>query len=241
MPVIFISDLHLSPERPDITRAFLVFLQHRAVKASAVYILGDLFEAWIGDDDPSELSLNVQAALRSLTDTGVPLFVQTGNRDFLLGQGFAAATGAKILPEQYIAEHFGQRVLVMHGDSLCTDDQAYQRFRRYARNPVLQFCFKCLSLGRRQRLAADLREKSTAANSTKASAIMDVNSQAVDGVMLKHGVTTLIHGHTHRPDRHQVSNGERIVLGDWHSLGWVLSMDENGYDLQSFAIPAMEQ
>jgi UDP-2,3-diacylglucosamine hydrolase len=167
--------------------------------------------------------------------------VQLGNRDFLLGPGFARATGATILADQHIIAHYGHRALVMHGDSLCTDDLAYQRFRRYARNPLLQFCFKRLSLARRQKLAADMRRKSAAANSNKASAIMDVNGEAVDNIMAKHKVTTLIHGHTHRPDRHQIAIGERIVLGDWHSLGWVLSLDDNGYDLQSFTIPAAEQ
>lgn len=241
MPALFISDLHLSPERPAITRAFLVFLQQRATQASALYILGDLFETWIGDDDPAELSVEIQVALRNLTEAGVPLFVQLGNRDFLLGPGFARATGATILADQHIIAHYGHRALVMHGDSLCTDDLAYQRFRRYARNPLLQFCFKRLSLARRQKLAADMRRKSAAANSNKASAIMDVNGEAVDNIMAKHKVTILIHGHTHRPDRHQIAIGERIVLGDWHSLGWVLSLDDNGYDLQSFTIPAAEQ
>ena len=241
MPALFISDLHLSPERPAITRAFLVFLQQRATQASALYILGDLFETWIGDDDPAELSVEIQVALRNLTEAGVPLFVQLGNRDFLLGPRFARATGATILADQHIIAHYGHRALVMHGDSLCTDDLAYQRFRRYARNPLLQFCIKRLSLARRQKLAADMRRKSAAANSNKASAIMDVNGEAVDNIMAKHKVTILIHGHTHRPDRHQIANGERIVLGDWHSLGWVLSLDDNGYDLQSFTIPAAEQ
>jgi UDP-2,3-diacylglucosamine hydrolase len=241
MPALFISDLHLSPERPDITRACFVFLQHRAAQASALYILGDLFETWIGDDDPAELSVEIQGALRNLTDAGVPLFVQAGNRDFLLGPGFARATGATILADQHIITHYGHRALIMHGDSLCTDDLAYQRFRRYARNPLLQFCFKRLSLVRRQKLAADMRRKSAAANSNKASEIMDVNGEAVAGIMEKHRVTTLIHGHTHRPNRHQVASGERIVLGDWHSLGWVLSLDDAGYDLQSFSIATAEQ
>ena len=241
MATLFISDLHLSPERPAITRAFLVFLQQQASKASALYILGDLFETWIGDDDPAELSVEIQVALRNLTEAGVPLFVQLGNRDFLLGPGFARATGATILADQHIIAHYGHRALVMHGDSLCTDDLAYQRFRRYARNPLLQFCFKRLSLARRQKLAADMRRKSAAANSNKASAIMDVNNQAVEQALQRHNVPTLIHGHTHRPDRHQHKGGERIVLGDWHDIGWVLRMDASGYDLQSFKIAAVNQ
>jgi len=241
MATLFISDLHLSPERPAITRAFLVFLQQQASKASALYILGDLFEAWIGDDDPSELSHQVQTALRNLCDAGVSVWVQTGNRDFLIGSRFAVNTGASLIEEEHIVEAYGHRALVMHGDSLCTDDRAYQRFRRHARNPLWQFLFNRLSLKRRQRIASKLRAKSAMANSNKASAIMDVNNQAVEQALQRHNVPTLIHGHTHRPDRHQHKGGERIVLGDWHDIGWVLRMDASGYDLQSFKIAAVNQ
>ena len=236
MPLLFISDLHLSPERPAISRAFLVFLQQRAAAASALYILGDLFEAWIGDDDPSDLSIEIQAALRSLSDSGVPLFIQHGNRDFLLGKRFAKNTGAILLDDEYIVEHQGYRALVMHGDSLCTDDIDYQRFRRKARNPIYRWLLAHLPLKRRQKLARDWRAKSMAANSNKASAIMDVNQDAVTRVMSQHNVDMLIHGHTHRPDRHPLAKGERIVLGDWEDFGWVLSLDDNGYSLESFAI-----
>ena len=236
MPVLFISDLHLSPERPAVSRAFLVFLQQRAAAASALYILGDLFEAWIGDDDPSDLSIEIQAALRSLSDSGVPLFIQHGNRDFLLGKRFAKNTGATLLGDEYIVEHQGHRTLVMHGDSLCTDDIDYQRFRRKARNPIYRWLLAHLPLKRRQKLARDWRAKSKAANSNKASAIMDVNQDAVTRVMSQHNVDMLIHGHTHRPDRHPLSKGERIVLGDWEAFGWVLSLDNNVYSLESFAI-----
>ncbi|MGB1403005.1 MAG: UDP-2,3-diacylglucosamine diphosphatase [Porticoccaceae bacterium] len=236
MATLFISDLHLSPERPAITRAFLVFLQQQASRASALYILGDLFEAWIGDDDPTELSQQVQTALRNLCDSGVSVWIQTGNRDFLIGRRFATNTGANLIEDEHIIEAYDHRVLVMHGDSLCTDDHAYQRFRRHARNPLWQFLFKRLSLKRRQRIADKLRAKSALANSNKASAIMDVNNQAVEQALQRHNVPTLIHGHTHRPDRHQHKYGERIVLGDWHDNGWVLSMDDSGYDLKSFKI-----
>jgi UDP-2,3-diacylglucosamine hydrolase len=241
MSVLLISDLHLSPERPAVSRAFFAFLQQRAAQASAVYILGDLFEAWIGDDDPSPLSLDVQAALRALSDAGVPLYIQQGNRDFLLGKKFMANSGATLLCDEHLIDHHGFQSLVMHGDSLCTDDRDYQRFRRKARNPFYKWCLTMLPLKRRQRLATDWRAKSRAANSNKASQIMDVNACAVDAVMAKHKVTTLIHGHTHRPDRHQVNAGERIVLGDWHDHGWVLVIDAQGYDLQQFPIDNIEQ
>lgn len=236
MSILFISDLHLSPERPDITRAFLEFLKQQAPKASALYILGDLFEAWVGDDDDMPLSIDVQKALRALTKTGVSLYIQHGNRDFLLGRTFMATTGATLLADEHIIEHFDHRALVMHGDTLCTDDIDYQRFRRKARHPLYKWTLGLLSLKRRQKLARDWRAKSAAANSNKPSEIMDVNIDAVDDAMKKHQVGTLIHGHTHRPNRHPVSLGERIVLGDWDNKGWVLKLDESGYSLNSFEI-----
>jgi len=236
MSVLFISDLHLSPERPEVTRAFLHFLQHRAATASALYILGDLFEAWVGDDDDGPLGLDIQRALNTLTNTGVDLYIQHGNRDFLLGKKFMSNTGAILLADEHIIDHSGHRALVMHGDTLCTDDIDYQRFRRRARHPLYKFALRLLPLKRRQKLASDWRAKSTAANSNKPSAIMDVNDGAVDAVMTKHQVNILIHGHTHRPNRHLVTKGERIVLGDWHSEGWILELKENGYSLNSFSI-----
>lgn len=238
MAVLFISDLHLSPERPAVSRAFLVFLQQRAASANALYILGDLFEAWIGDDDPSQLALEVQTALRTLCDSGVPLFIQQGNRDFMLGKRFAQNTGALMLADEHVIDHHGHRALVMHGDSLCTDDVDYQRFRRKARNPIYRWGIRCLPLKYRQNLATDWRAKSMAANRNKASAIMDVNADAVDTVMAKHAVKVLIHGHTHRPDRHPLEDCERIVLGDWEDFGWALSLDSAGYNLESFPIDA---
>jgi UDP-2,3-diacylglucosamine hydrolase len=241
MSVLFISDLHLSPERPAVTRAFLVFLQNRANQASALYILGDLFEVWIGDDDPTDLAIGVQRAFRELSDAGVALYVQQGNRDFLLGKRFAANTGAQMLGDEHVIEHHGQRALVMHGDSLCTDDLDFQRFRRKSRHPIYKWCLTALPLKRRQKLATNWRAKSMAANSNKASAIMDVNQVAVDSVMVKYGVSTLIHGHTHRPDRHKTPPRERIVLGDWHQYGWALELDDNGYSLKKFSISANEQ
>jgi len=236
MSILFIADLHLSPQRPAVTRAFLHFLQQQAVTAQALYILGDLFEAWIGDDDNSSLSIEVQKALKELTERGIALYIQHGNRDFLLGRRFMRATGATLLGDEHIIDYQGCRALLMHGDTLCVDDIDYQRFRRRARNPLYKFCLGLLSLKRRQRLAADWRAKSAAANANKPSAIMDVNANAVDAVMEKYQISTLIHGHTHRPNRHQHSAGERIVLGDWHDHGWVLIWDKSGFELQSFAI-----
>ena len=240
MSVLFISDLHLAPERPAVTRAFLSFLSDRAANAESLYILGDLFEAWIGDDDPSAMAGEVQDALRNLSDSGVNLFIQQGNRDFLLGKRFIKRCGAVILGDEHIVEYAGHRALAMHGDSLCTDDIDYQRFRRKARNPIYKWCLSHLPLKRRQKLATDWRAKSMAANSNKASAIMDVNGDAVAAVMGKHAVDVLIHGHTHRPNRHALASGERIVLGDWHDLGWVLCLDDSGYNLESFVISSQK-
>ena len=240
MSVLFISDLHLAPERPAVTRAFLSFLSDRASASESLYILGDLFEAWIGDDDPSAMAAEVQDALRNLSDSGVNLFIQQGNRDFLLGKRFIKRCGAVMLGDEHIVEYAGHRALAMHGDSLCTDDIDYQRFRRKARNPIYKWCLSHLPLKRRQKLATDWRAKSMAANSNKASAIMDVNAQAVATVMDNNGVDVLIHGHTHRPNRHALASGERIVLGDWHDLGWVLCLDDSGYNLESFVISSQK-
>ncbi len=241
MSVLFISDLHLAPERPAVTRAFLSFLSDRASTAESLYILGDLFEAWIGDDDPSALAAEIQDALCKLSDSGVNLYIQHGNRDFLLGNRFSKRCGAVMLGDEHIVGYAGHRALVMHGDSLCTDDIDYQRFRRKARNPIYKWCLSHLPLKRRQKLATDWRAKSMAANSNKASAIMDVNAEAVTEVMDKYGIEVLIHGHTHRPNRHLLVNkGERIVLGDWHDLGWVLCLDDSGYNLESFVISSQK-
>ena len=236
MSVLFISDLHLSPERPAVTRAFLHFLQNQAAAATALYILGDLFEAWVGDDDDAPLSLDIQEAFKTLTNTGVDLYIQHGNRDFLLGKNFMSNTGAILLADEHIIEYSGYRALVMHGDTLCTDDIDYQRFRRKARHPLYKFALYLLPLKRRQKLASDWRAKSIAANSNKPSAIMDVNEGAVNAVMSKHQISTLIHGHTHRPMRHLVTQGERIVLGDWHSEGWFIELNDKGFSLDSFSI-----
>jgi UDP-2,3-diacylglucosamine hydrolase len=236
MAILFISDLHLSPERPEVTRAFLGFLESQAASAKALFVLGDLFEAWIGDDDTCPIGIEVTKAFKQLTDKGVALFIQHGNRDFFIGKRFCKATGAILLADEHLVEYMDDTVLAMHGDTLCTDDVDYIRFRKRIRHPISQFLLLSLPLKYRQKLASGMRAKSKAANANKPSAIMDVNAQAVDSVMSNHQVKTLIHGHTHRPDRHQHSHGERIVLGDWHDKGWYVIWDNNGLELQSFAI-----
>jgi UDP-2,3-diacylglucosamine hydrolase len=237
-PTLFISDLHLDGERPDITTQFLGFLEREARQARALYILGDLFEAWIGDDDPDPDKRRVIDALRSLTRGGVPVYFIHGNRDFLIGRRFAADTGVKLLRDGTSIELYGKRVLLMHGDTLCIDDADYQRLRRIVRNPVVQFVLRGLSLGRRQNLAARMRAGSKAhiENMDRAKPqIMDVNQDAVKRTFEVEHADFIVHGHTHRPAVHEVQLGDhvatRIVLGDWYEQGSVLRWNEQGFEL----------
>jgi len=178
----------------------------------------------------------VQTAFKQLTDKGVALFIQHGNRDFFLGKRFCKATGATLLADEHLVEFNDQELLVMHGDTLCTDDVDYIRFRQRIRHPISKFLLQLLPLKARQKLSHNMRAKSKAANANKPSAIMDVNLNAVEKVMSKHQVKTLIHGHTHRPNRHQQKQGERIVLGDWHDRGWYVIWDTAGLELNHFEI-----
>lgn len=237
MPTLLISDLHLSPERPAVTQAFLGFLKDQAQQANALYILGDLFEAWVGDDDPAPLSREVIAALKVLTDNGTELYLMQGNRDFLIDKRFARETGCTLLPDHYVAQLEGHNLLLLHGDTLCTGDEQYQRFRRKARHPVFRWCLNHLPLRTRQNIAKNWRAKSMNANSNKPDNIMDVTASEVERQMEKYQVSTMIHGHTHRPNRHQHKQGERLVLGDWHHHGWYISVTENvAIELISFPI-----
>lgn len=231
----FISDLHLNGAQPEITRQFMEFLRGPARAADHLYILGDLFEFWIGDDDPDPSYAQVQDELRALTAAGVPCSVMHGNRDFLLGKDFCARTGCALIEDGTIIRLYGQEVLLMHGDLLCTDDHSYQRLRRFVRNPVIQWLFKHLPLKRRERIANRIRAGSRKHTRTTMSQIMDVNQQTVKKHMAALGICTLIHGHTHRPDIHHFELGSvdatRIVLGDWHTQGSVLRWSAQGYEL----------
>jgi UDP-2,3-diacylglucosamine hydrolase len=236
--VLFISDLHLDGSRPDISRQFLEFLETEATHAQRLYILGDLFEAWIGDDDPDLDKRSVVAGLRALTRRGVQCFVIHGNRDFLLGKRFCADTGAAMIEDGTVIEVFGNRVLLMHGDTLCTDDHSYQRLRRIVRNPLVQFVLRSMTLAQRQKLASRMRAGSKAhieAADRARPAIMDVNGDAVAAAFRRYDVGCLIHGHTHRPAIHRLTiDGQtktRIVLGDWYEQGSVLRWNERGYEL----------
>ncbi|MCL7462664.1 UDP-2,3-diacylglucosamine diphosphatase [Pseudomonas sp. NW5] len=240
MSVLFISDLHLEAQRPDIARAFVHFLENRAIHAEALYILGDFFEVWIGDDGMDEFQRSIAAALRRLSDAGVPIFLMHGNRDFLIGQRFCREAGCTLLKEGSVIDLYGEPVLLLHGDSLCTRDESYQRLRKRLRNPVSLWLLRHLPLSTRHKLARKLRNASRERVREKAAEIVDVTPEVVPQVMATHGVRTLIHGHTHRPAVHaleiQGQRAERIVLGDWDRKGWVLEVDAQGRRLQSFAL-----
>ncbi|WP_312121574.1 UDP-2,3-diacylglucosamine diphosphatase [Kosakonia cowanii] len=238
MATLFIADLHLHTEEPAITAGFLHFLDGVAREADALYILGDLFEAWIGDDDPNPLHQRVADAIRALVDSGVPCYFIHGNRDFLLGKRFARESGMQLLPQEKVLNLYGRNVLIMHGDTLCTDDAGYQAFRAKVHQPWLQTLFLALPLFIRHRVAAKMRAGSRAANSSKSLAIMDVNQQAVIEAMEKHRVQWLIHGHTHRPAVHHLTANDapawRAVLGAWHSEGSMIRVSESDVELVQF-------
>ena len=235
MTTLFISDLHLDAERPQSTELFLEFLKREAHEAHALYILGDLFEAWIGDDDTDPANAPVIAALADLKRRRVPCFFMHGNRDFLIGRRFAAATGCELLPENDVVEIEGTRVLLTHGDLLCTDDEPYQALRTQIRDPDWQKSFLSNPLEERRRIANELRAKSQEAISEKPEEIMDVNESAVAATMRAYEVTTLLHGHTHRPGIHNFdldgSAATRIVLGAWYEQGSVLRWNDEGFEL----------
>lgn len=215
---LFISDLHLSPQRPALTRLFVDFLQDRAQGTAELYILGDLFDAWIGDDDDPLPA--VRRGLRRLTAAGTACSIMHGNRDFLIGRRFARATGCRLIRDPWRIELGGEAVLLTHGDLLCTDDIAYQRFRRRVRNPLVKRFFLWTPRARRRRIADDYRRRSAAAMAEKQVEIMDVNAMAVEARMRRLGVLRLVHGHTHRPADHRFSiDGRpalRQVLSDWN-------------------------
>ena len=230
---LFISDLHLTAERPAANERFFRFLAETAPAAEALYILGDFFEAWVGDDalaDP--FHAQVAAALRHLVARGVRLHVMHGNRDFLLGEAFTHATGASLLPEQAVANLYGRPTLLLHGDVLCTDDLDYQQFRRLVRDPDWQASFLARPLPERLALARQLRERSEQVKGDKRPEIMDANPTAVQNAFRQHGVARMIHGHTHRPAHHRLTVDdracERWVLPDWYDTGGYLICSDAG-------------
>jgi len=232
-PTLFISDLHLAPERPALVDAFTGLMRGPARGAAALYAIGDLFDAWLGDDQLKEpLAANVAASFAGLVESGTPVYLQRGNRDFLLGGRFAKACGATLLPDAVVHDLHGTPTLIMHGDQLCTDDVAYQRFRAYWQNPVHRRRLLSLPYFVRRGIAATFRATSRRATAGKSEMIMDVNAEAVGAALREHRVTRLIHGHTHRPARHEHvvddRTCERYVLADWYAKGSYLEVTESG-------------
>lgn len=232
---LFISDLHLDASRPELSRALAAFLQRHA-HCHALYILGDLFEAWIGDDDDEEPAPETCRLLRRFSDRGPSLYLMHGNRDFLLGEEFARRAGATLIPDPTVIDLYGEPTLLMHGDSLCTSDTSYQAFRKQARDSRWQSEILARSLEERRALATQMRHLSKEQNSNKAEDIMDVTPAEVARVMAAHGVRQLIHGHTHRPMRHEEAHGLRWVLGDWGQKGWAIEASEDDIDIYNFDI-----
>lgn len=244
MATLFVSDLHLDPDRPEITRLFGDFIEGEARRAEALYILGDLFEAWVGDDDPSEAGTFVAERLKAIADSGVPVYFMHGNRDFLLGGEFARRAGMTLLADPARIDLYGQPALLMHGDTLCTDDVAYQQFRAQTRDPRWQRQFLAQPLEARLAFARQARAASRARQGELRDAgqmetITDVAPTAVEAVFRDHDVDLLIHGHTHRPAVHALDvDGRartRVVLGDWYEQGSVLRVDAGGMVLDALA------
>lgn len=232
----FISDLHLDASRPEVSRSLEDFLL-RQRRCDALYILGDLFEAWIGDDDDADLAGQTARLLRRFSDSGPALYLMHGNRDFLLGEDFCIRSGATLLPDPSIVDLYGKRTLLMHGDSLCTADTHYQHFRQQSRMPAWQADMLARSLDERRRLALELRAMSRESSSNKAQHIVDVTPAEVTRVMAEHRVERLIHGHTHRPGCHELIHGDRWVLGDWGERGWAIEASTDGLAFHNFSIP----
>ena len=233
MHSIFVSDLHLSPERPHINQVFFDFAARIAARAESVFILGDLFEYWVGDDDLADpFNASVADALAGLTGKRVKLRLMQGNRDVLLGEAFARRCGAKLIIDPTVLDLHGTKTLVMHGDTLCTDDVKYQKFRSFARNPVYQRLLLCLPLALRRALIRRMRAGSEKHKQGTSAEIMDVAQATVERVLREHGYPRLIHGHTHRPARHlDMVDGhrcERWVLNDWYQRGGYLHCDSSG-------------
>ncbi len=239
MTLLFISDLHIDASSPQITRQFVSLLRGEAREAQALYILGDLFESWIGDDAPDPAQSAAIAGLHTLTTEGVPCFVMHGNRDFLLSRQFCEASGAQLLPDPLMVTLYGEPVLVMHGDALCTDDRAYQRLRATVRDADWQRRFLALSIAARRALAGAARAGSQAHTQAMENSITDVNADSVALALRGAGTSTLLHGHTHRPAIHALEvDGRprtRIVLGDWYEQGSVLCWDRHGPELKSLS------
>jgi len=236
---LFISDLHLTAERPEANERFFRFIEDKARGAAALYVLGDLFEVWIGDDDLAERFNSVVVGFfAALVKSGTPLYLMHGNRDFLMGRRFCRATGATLLKDPSVVDIEGTPTLLMHGDTLCTDDLDYQAWRKKARNRVLQAVFLARSLEKRRAMVVKMREKSKEVIAGKPAEIMDVNAGAVQEAFRRHRASRLVHGHTHRPGKHELEvdgrRCERWVLPDWYGPGGYLEISRGKTTLVRF-------
>ena len=240
---LFISDLHLEASRPDITAGLLQFLSNESGHCSALYILGDLFEVWLGDDSDDPLAEEIASALKAFAEAGAKIYLMHGNRDFLLGEDYARRCGAELLPDPSVIDTDLGPVILSHGDSLCTDDTDYQAFRSQVRNPEWQQQFLAQPLAARRAFAEQARAHSKNATADKNAEIMDVNQQAVQSLLENHGLPRLLHGHTHRPAQHSIEltsinddsqQSWRLVLGDWDKKGWFAEIADGGVTLHSF-------
>ena len=239
---LLVSDIHLCPARLAVVRMFLDFLAKQAPQADALYILGDLFEYWAGDDDLADpFNAAIVTALKDLVDKGTQVFLLVGNRDFLIGKDFARASGATLLDEPHLSDLDGTPTLLLHGDTLCTDDPDYRAFRDKVRDKAWQQAFLALPLSERKAQIEQLRCRSEQEKQTKSSALMDVNPEAVENLLRAYGYPRLIHGHTHRQARHEIlidgHRCERWVLGNWYDSGNTLSCSQAGCHAQMFPFP----
>ncbi|MCA0937030.1 UDP-2,3-diacylglucosamine diphosphatase [Vibrio alginolyticus] len=237
MTTLFISDLHLTPKRPDITQCFMTFMRTEAKTADALYVLGDLFEFWVGDDDKTPFANQIRSEFKNLTDSGVAVFFIQGNRDFLLGERFCKQTGITLLEDVCTIDLYGTRAVILHGDTLCTDDVDYQKFRKTVHQPWLQWVFNHIPWFIKKKIVAKVQTDIRDDKKSKPMDIMDVNQNEVEQVMSQYSVDLIIHGHTHRPNTHVFDvdgkSKTRIVLGDWYTQGSILHVDYNGLELKT--------
>ncbi|MDB3950612.1 UDP-2,3-diacylglucosamine diphosphatase [Gammaproteobacteria bacterium] len=236
MKLGFISDLHLSESMPSVTEGFFKFLQTAEQELSYLYILGDLFEAWVGDDDDSKLATMVMREINHATRNGLEIFFIHGNRDFLCGESFAEQSNLTLLPDPFFLNFFDLKIALSHGDDFCTEDLEYIEFKKEVRSPKWQKEFLQKPLNERLSIASNMRDASQKNNSSKEVSIMDVTQAAIEDFFEEHHIDLLIHGHTHRPKTHKTNTGKRIVLGDWHETGWCLMLDEQQQELKEFIL-----
>ncbi|MDB9813949.1 UDP-2,3-diacylglucosamine diphosphatase [Gammaproteobacteria bacterium] len=240
MKLGFISDLHLSEKTPSTNEGFFKFLKTAAQEFSHLYILGDLFESWIGDDDDSSFACGVTEHIKAATRSGLEIFFMHGNRDFLCGKKFAEDANITILPDPFFIDYFDQKIALSHGDDFCTDDLKYIEFKKEVRSSLWQEDFLHKSLDERKKIASNMRDASQSNKDKKDLSIMDVTANTIHKFFIQNDISLLIHGHTHRPNTHQISesgiNGMRIVLGDWHDTGWCLTLEDQKRTLEEFKL-----